>query len=256
MMRMRTQVDLVTADGHSSTSLFQPDPAADGNDKGPWPAVILFMDGVGIRPALFEIAERIAAGGYLVALPDLFYRSGSYDPVELRKSILDPSTRAEWARQYYRPAVANVETDTGALLAYLATRSDVVQPSVGTTGYCMGGNISLRAAALFPDRVAACASFHGGFLVTDTPDSPHRQAGRIKAQVLVAAAIEDGSFTDEHQRILGESLTQAGVSYQMATWPARHGWVPRDSMVYDAAQSERHYAELLPFFDQILKRPA
>src|SRR4051794_35228673 len=119
MMRMRTQVDLVTADGHSSTSLFQPDPAADGNDKGPWPAVILFMDGVGIRPAMFEIGELTAAGASLVPLRVLFYRSGFYAPVELGKSFLDRSPRAEGARQYYRPAVANVETDTGALLAYL-----------------------------------------------------------------------------------------------------------------------------------------
>ncbi len=243
-------VQLATPDGVCPTAIFHPD------DGGPWPAVIAYMDGFGVRPALFDLAGRIAAHGYLVALPDLFYRVAPYDLGAVRKMVLDEATRRAWRERFYATAAdpAHVEMDTGALLAHLAARTDVVQPRVGTTGYCMGGNISLRAAALFPERIAACASFHGGFLVTGAPDSPHRLAPRIRGRVYVAGAVKDPSFTDDDKRTLDEALAAAGVDYRIETWPgALHGWVPSDSPSHHAEASERHYATLLAFFDETLR---
>src|SRR5262249_18555513 len=160
----------------------------------PWPAVLVYMDGIGIRPALFEIGERISSRGYFVLLPDLFYRAGPYVAPDPAKLFGDPAVRAEWAKFIGSLNQASVMSDTRAFLDFLGAQPDVKQPKVGTTGYCMGGAFSLGAAGHYPDRVAAAASFHGGRLVTDAPDSPHLLAPRMKARVYVAGAIEDPSF--------------------------------------------------------------
>src|SRR5205823_469719 len=131
----------------------------------PWPAVILYMDGVGIRTALFAMAERIAAAGYLVLLPDLFYRAGPYEAPDPKALFSDMAFRQSWMAKYASTAtIANVVSDTTAFLDFLARQPDVRQPKVGTTGYCMGGRLSLAAAGSFPDRIAAAASFHGANL--------------------------------------------------------------------------------------------
>jgi carboxymethylenebutenolidase len=117
----------------------------------------------------------------------------------------------------------------------------------------MGGSMALAAAGTYPERIAAAASFHGGGLATDAPDSPHRLAPRIRATVYVAGAIEDPSFPDDMKQRLEEALTNAGVDHTLETYPARHGWVFRDTPVYDAAASERHWRALVELLDSALK---
>jgi carboxymethylenebutenolidase len=249
----RTAVTLEAADGRCDTSIFRPDAG-----EGPWPAVLVFMDGIGIRPALFRICERIAQHGYFVLLPDLFYRSGPYTPPDPHKLFGDPAVRAEWGAKFITSINhEKVRTDTRAFLDFLTKQPDVVQAAVGTTGYCMGGGYSLAAAGNFPDRVAAAASYHGSRLASDAPDSPHRLAPRIKARVYVAGAIEDATFPDDMKQRLEEALTNAGVAHTVETYAgARHGWVPDDTPTHDAAAAERHYESLFALFDATLQRAA
>lgn len=246
----RTTVTIETRDGRPEASIFRPD--AGG---GPWPAILFFMDGLGIRPALLEMGERMASHGYFVLLPDLFYRAGPYTSPEPRKLLGDPEARQAWFSKYLAVASQdNVREDTRAFLDFLAAQPDVVQPKVGTTGYCMGGALSLATAGNFPDRVAAAASYHGGRLATDAPDSPHLLAPRMKARVYVAGAVEDPSFPDEMKQRLEDALTQAGVDHKIETYEgARHGWVPADLPVHDPAAAERHWETLFALFDATLK---
>lgn len=249
----RSTIDLTTPDGACPTSIFQPE------GPGPWPAVLFFMDGIGVRPALFAMAERLAGHGYLVALPDLYHRAGPYDPKEMWAMIMDPEKRPLW-RERFLASASNPEyfrVDTTAVLDHLAQRADVVQPKVGATGYCMGGGLSLRAAGIFPERVAAAASFHGGNLAGDEPSSPHLLASRMKARVYVAGAVEDASFPDEMKQRLEDALTAAGVDHVVETYAgARHGWAVSDHPAYDEAAAERHWAALVGLFDRTLKGSA
>ena len=160
-------VQIITHDGSCPTHVFTP--AGDG----PWPGVLLFMDGIGIRPALFEMAERLASAGYYVAMPDLFYRIGptSYDA---KKAFTDPVQRDDlMTRALPSASIANVMRDTNAFLTHLEGEPRVRGSAFGITGYCMGGRLALSAAGRYPERFAAAASYHGSSLATDAPDSPH-----------------------------------------------------------------------------------
>jgi len=222
--------------------------------SGPWPAVLVYMDGIGIRPAMLELGERLATYGYFVLLPDLFYRSGPYEPMDARTVFTDPEKRKVLMEKFFAPATsANVMSDTGAFLDYLAAQPDAKPGGIGVTGYCMGGRMSLTAAGTYPDRIAITASFHGGRLATDTPDSPHLLAPRIKSRVYIAGAIEDPSFPDDMKARLEEALTKAGVDHRIETYPAKHGWVLRDTPAYDADASERHWRELIALLERVLK---
>ncbi|MDB4975248.1 MAG: hypothetical protein JWN48_3589 [Myxococcaceae bacterium] len=244
-------VTIQTRDGQVPTSVFTPN-----SGPGPWPAVLFYMDGRGIRPALFEMGERLASAGYYVLLPDLFYREGPYEPPAPRAFADDPELRKRWFSRYLASAShQNVKSDTEAFLDFLSKQPEVSSPRIGTTGYCMGGGLSLDAAAYFPERVVAAASFHGGNLATDAPDSPHRLAGRIKAQVYVAGAVEDPTFDEAQKQRLDAALAAAGVSYKLETYEgARHGWVPPDSLVYHPEAAERHWRSLLSLFAATLQR--
>src|SRR5262249_32556171 len=124
---------------------------------------------------------------------------------------------------------------------------------IGTTGYCLGGRVSLLAAGTYPDRIVAAASYHGPYLAKDAPESPHLLAPKMKAKIYVGGAIEDASFPDDMKARLDEALTQAGVDHTIETYPARHGWVLRDTPVYDAACAERHWQTLLALFESRLQ---
>jgi carboxymethylenebutenolidase len=236
-MRHET-VDIRTDDGTCPTHVFDP------SDSGQWPGVVLFMDGHGVRPALFEIAERLAGGGYCVAMPDLYYRTG-YKAPEGARLFSDEKIRADWMTRILPTlSIANVMRDVPAILGHLDARPTVRPGTIGVTGYCLGGRLSLAAAGHFPDRVAAAASYHGGHLATDAPDSPHRLASRMKARVYVAGAIQDASFDDAQKKRLEDALTAAHVDHKIETYNARHGWVPSDTPVHDEAATERHWATL------------
>jgi carboxymethylenebutenolidase len=167
----------------------------------------------------------------------------------------DPDQRKILMEKFFALATpANIMSDTRTFLDYLAAQSDVKLGAVGTTGYCLGGLMSLTAAGTYPDRIAATASYHGGRLATDAPDSPHLLAPKIKSRVYVAGAIEDQSFPDEMKERLEVALTRAGVDHKIETYQAKHGWVLRDTPAYDAAAAERHWQTLIELLDATLKR--
>jgi carboxymethylenebutenolidase len=242
------QVNIPTRDGTCRSFACHP------VGEGPWPGVLVYMDGIGIRPAMLEIAERLAAHGYFVLLPDLFYRSGPYAPMNAHTVFSVPEERKVLMEKFFAHATpANIMSDTEAFLGWMAARAEVKPGPIATTGYCLGGFMSLTAAGTFPDRIAAAASYHGGRLATDAPESPHRLAPRMTARVYVAGAIEDGSFTDEMKQRLEQALTAAAVDHVLETYPARHGFVPRDTPTYDPAAAERHWRTLLALLDQTLR---
>jgi carboxymethylenebutenolidase len=244
----QTTIAIRTDDGSCPAHVFQP--AGDG----PWPGVLFFMDGIGIRPALFAIGARIAAAGYYVLLPDLFYRVGPYVAPDPKRLFTDEAVRAEWRQRFLSTTnVGNTMRDTRAFLAHLDAQPSVRGPKLGATGYCMGGRMALCAAGHFPDRFAAVAAYHPGNLADDTPESPHLLAPRIAARVYVGAASDDASFPDEQKRRLDEALTAAGVEHVLETYPARHGFVPADTPVHDPAAAERHDRTLLDLLERTLK---
>jgi carboxymethylenebutenolidase len=244
-----SKIDIKTRDGVCPSYVYRP------AGKGPWPAVLVFMDGLAIRPAMLELGERLATYGYFVLLPDLFYRSGPYQPMDPHKVFADPAQRKILMEKFIAPATpANIMSDTRAFLDYLEAQPDVKAGGIGTTGYCMGGLMSLTAAGTYPSRIVATASYHGGRLASDAPDSPHLLAPKMKSRVYIAGAIEDQSFPDDMKERLEEALTRAGVEHKIETYQAKHGWVFRDTPVYDAAAAERHWQTLIALFDATLKR--
>lgn len=237
-----TTLQIETQDGRCPTHVYHPE------GTGPWPGVLLYMDGIGMRPALMDMAEQLASGGYYVLLPDLFYRVG-FTGEQGAKVFTDPVLRADLMQRVLPSASpANVMRDTDALLAHLDAQPSVRQGRIGITGYCMGGRLSLYAAGHFGDRVAAAASYHGGNLATDAPDSPHRLAPQMKGRVYVAGAIQDASFDDAQKVRLEQALTEAGVAHTIETYNARHGFVPADTPAHDAAATERHWRTLFALF--------
>ena len=242
-----TQLQIETADGRCPTHAYHPE------GRGPWPAAIVYMDGIGMRPAMMEIAERVASDGYYVLLPDLFYRV-DFDPTLGMKLFTDPVAREDFRTRVAPSAsAANVMRDTEALLAHLDAEPRARSERIGITGYCMGGRLALYAAGHFGHRVAATASYHPGGVATDAPDSPHRLAPRMTARVYVAGAIEDPKFDDAQRARLEEALTAAGVDHLIETYDARHGFVPRDTPVHDEAAAARHWETLLALFGRTLK---
>ena len=246
----RTEIALKTDDGGARAFVFKPD-----EGKGPWPGVIFFMDAPAIRPALFQMCERLASNGYYVLLPDMFWRAGPYAPINLAEAFKDEAARREIFGKFMASTdAAKARTDTKACLDFLAGQPEVAGSKVGITGYCMGGGLALNAAGQFPDRVAAAAAFHGGRLATDQPDSPHLLAPKIKARIYVGGADQDAGFPPEQADRLRDALTAAGVENRVEIYEgARHGYAPPDMPVYDQAAAERHWRELLTLLDERLK---
>jgi carboxymethylenebutenolidase len=215
-------------------------------DSGPWPAVIFYMDGLGIRPTLLSMAQRLAHAGYLVLLPDLYYRAGPYAPLIAKEVFATADVMGTVGHLFRTTDNRRAADDTAALLAYLDTRADVAGPCIGTTGYCMGGGMALTVAGTYPDRIAAAASFHGGHLATDADTSPHLLAPRIKARVYIAGADQDRSYPPEMEARLEAALSAAGIDHRCEIYPgALHGWTMADFPVYDEAAAERHWTALL-----------
>jgi carboxymethylenebutenolidase len=248
-----SEIKLATPDGPCTTEVVVPE------GSGPWPAVIVFFDAAGLRPAQTRIAERIAKDGYLVLQPDLFHRAPPLstlisEPVTLAavsRVFKDPELRAKFIAGYYAPAIAypNLEKTVGAVLDHIRTRPDF-RGGIGTTGYCMGGNASVRAATIFGDRIAATAAFHPGMLVTDQPESPHARASSIKSRVYLGPAM--GDLPPEAEAKLRAELDAGHVRYTIEHYEAKHGYAVDDAEVYDRAAAERHYAALSSLYRQTL----
>jgi carboxymethylenebutenolidase len=243
----REEVEIRTRDGVCRTSVFRP------RGAGRWPAVIFYMDGLGIRPVLYDMCDRIARDGYVVLLPDMFYRAGPYDPLDPKAVFAMGDIRKALAHLFEATDNQRAAQDTAAFLDHLGTRADVLGTKVGTTGYCMGGAMSLTAAGTYPDRIAAAASFHGGNLATDAPMSPHLLAPRMKGFVYVAGADKDNSYPPEMHARLEQALSDAGVPHRCEIYPdALHGWTMADFPIYEPNAAERHFRELRMLFAQWL----
>ena len=242
------QVSIETTDGSCPAHVLTPEGA------GSWPAVIMYMDALGIRPAMIGMAERLAANGYVVLLPDLFYRFGRYEPMD-PKTVFAGDVRAVIGPMAGTTGNRKAADDTKAFIAFLDNRDDVRPPKIGTVGFCMGGGMALTAAGTFPDRVAAAASFHGGNLATDAPESPHLLAPEMKAEVYVAGADNDPSYPPEMAERLESALSDASVRHQSEIYEgAAHGWMKPDFPVYDEAAAERGWSAMLALFERNLRQ--
>ncbi|NLR99432.1 dienelactone hydrolase family protein [Rhizobium sp. P38BS-XIX] len=242
---MKQDIEIKTADGTAKAALFRPENGADAKH-----GVILYMDAMGPRASLQEIAQRLADAGYVVLLPDLFYRFGAYGPFD-GNAFNDPASRETILTMLRGTTQEMTKADSAAFLEVLSDAG--VQAPVGVVGYCMGGGRALTAAAAYPDRIAAAASFHGGNLASDAEDSPHRFAADIRARVYVGVAGVDNSFPPEQSARLAEALRTGGVDHIIENYVGMaHGWTVPDHGIYDEAGAERHWKRLLNLFDEAL----
>ena len=240
-------VEIEAADGTCPAALSFP------VGEGPWSAVIMFPDAGGIRDSMRQMGERLSGLGYVVLVPDFYYRNGPYEPVDMRTAFSTKETAEKIMGMMQGYKVDMVVSDAGTFVDYLESLPETKLGGVGTTGYCMGGRLSLITAGNLGARVAAAASFHGGNLAkADDPDSPHHKANAIKAAVYVAGAIEDQSFPDEQKDLLEKSLTDAGVVHTIETYQAHHGFAVPDNASYDAAAADRHWKATEQFFGSAL----
>ena len=215
------------------------------------PGVILYMDAFGPRPGLDGMAERLAGQGYMVLVPDLFYRHGAYGPFDPATAFGDEARRAELMGMIGATTQAMTESDTAAFIAALDDAG--AQGPMGAVGYCMGGARALTALAGYPDRIAAAASFHGGNLASDAEDSPHRRAGDMKGRVYVGCAGVDRSFPPEQSARLAQTLREAEVDHIIENYIGMaHGWAVPDHSVHDVKGAERHWKRLIGLFSETL----
>lgn len=241
----------------SDVNITTPDGAADcyfvHPVTGAHAGVVVWPDAFGLRPAFRVMGKRLAESGYSVLVVNPFYRSRKAPVVPPGSSFNDPAVR-----EVLGPLMGslNAEThvrDARAFVGWLDTQASVDKAKkIGTTGYCMGGPIIMRTAGTLPDRVGAAASFHGGGLVTDRPDSPHLLIPQMKAQLLLAVAQNDDEREPKTKDVLRESFAKAGIPAEIEVYPAQHGWCPPDSQVYDKDQAEKAWSRLLVLFGKAL----
>ena len=241
-MKVRT-VEIETGDGACPAALNIPD------GDGPWPAVIMFPDAGGMRDTMRRMGERLCGLGYIVLVPDFYYRNGPYDPIDMRTAFQVKESRERIMAMMGGYTADMFVRDARSFVDYLDSLPEKSPGGVGTTGYCMGGRLSLIAAGQLGGRVAAAASFHGGNIAKqDDPDSPHHRAGNFECTVYVAGAIEDQSFPQDQKDLLEKALTEAGVAHTIETYPAHHGFAVPDNPTYDEAAAERHWQAMERLF--------
>lgn len=247
MTTRREEIDIETSDGVAHAWTYC-------SGEGPRSAVLLYPDAFGVRPAMQEMAERVASLGFFVLLPNVFYRLGDYPPFDTASVWSIPSERDRLMALVHSLTPERVGIDGGAYLDAIGAQRDVRSDRIGVTGYCMGGRMSFLTAGKHPERVRAAASFHGGGLVTDAPDSPHRLAGRVKASLYFGVADADRSCTPEHQGALAAALGAANVQYCIELYRGkRHGFAVRDHAgAYDHDAADRHWRRLESFFGETL----
>jgi carboxymethylenebutenolidase len=240
-------IDVRTEDGVADAYLSRPE------DDRAYPGVLFIMDAIGLRERIKEMADRIAANGYVVLAPNAFYRAGRA-PVLPPPDPSDPDDRGRFmsgVRPLMEQLTPEVATrDGGAYLDYL---NGVAPGPVAITGYCMGGRVGWRIAAAHAGRVAALGSFHGGGLATDDPDSPHHSARDISAELYFGHADDDPSMSAEQIAVLEQALDEAGANYRSELYEgAMHGYTMADTAAYDQAASERHFTELFALLGRAL----
>jgi carboxymethylenebutenolidase len=241
-------VQIPTADGHSGGTLHVPE------GDGTWPGVLVFPDAGGARQTFRDLGDRLAGMGYVVLIPDIYYRAGQWAPFDVATLFTDEHERARMRRLVTPLTNEAIIADAGAYGDFLLSRPEVTGSAIGTTGYCLGGRMSLIAATGLGHRIAAAASFHGGRLAVEgDPSSPHLAVDRITATVYVGGAEDDGSFTAKQAALLENALTGAGVDHTIEFYPARHGFAVPDNPTYDAQASDRHWAALRELYRACLQ---
>ena len=239
-----SEIDVTTPDGVADCHFVHP-------ASGAHPGVLIWPDAFGLRPAKRQMARRLAESGYSVLVVNQYYRSQRAPIVETRNFAAEAAT--------LRPLMGTLNADTHmsdarAFVSFLDGQSSVdSNRKMGTMGYCMGGPITMRTAAAVPDRIGAGASFHGGGLVTDRPDSPHLLVPQMTAHYLFAIADNDDEADPEAKNVLRQAFDDAGLPAEIEVYEgALHGWCPPDTQVYHEAQAERAWSRLLALFERAL----
>ena len=239
-----SEIEITTPDGVCDSYFVHP-------ASGAHPGVLIWPDAFGLRPAIRQMATRLAESGYSVLAVNQYYRT--------KKAPIAEGTNFAELRETLRPLMQSLSpetnvTDAKAFVSFLDSQSSVDKDrKMGTMGYCMGGPMTMRTAAALPDRVGAGASFHGGGLVTDRPDSPHLLVEKMTAHYLFAIAENDDQRQPEAKDVLRETFDAAGLPAEIEVYEgAMHGWCPPDTPVYHEAQAERAWSRLLALFDRAL----
>jgi carboxymethylenebutenolidase len=252
---VETDVEIKTPDGACDAAFIHP-------KSGSHPGVLLWPDAFGLRPAMRDMAKRLAADGYSVLVPNPFYRVSKAPFTDASKfNFQNPDDMAK-----LRPLMASVnapgnpEKDAVAYVAFLDAQKEVDKTKkIGTQGYCMGGPLVVKTAAALPDRIGAGASFHGGGLVTDKPDSPHLLAPKIKARMYFGVASNDDARQPDAKDKLKEAFAAANVPAEVEVYPgALHGWCVPDmplqngAPIYNKPDAERAWDKLLALYKAAL----
>lgn len=234
------RVEIETPDGSMTTFEYHPE------EGGPYPIVLYLMDAPSIRPALRDMASRLATSGYYVLLPFLFYRVTPYhelEPDEDRRALMQSVTRE------------GIIPDAEALLEF-ASKNDKADSDgkIGAVGFCMSGPLVMALAQTWPDKVAAIASLHGAWVVTEADDSPHRQIDRIKAEVYFGWADEDPTATVDDMKVMDRAMSKAGINYRIDFMQgAMHGFAPPGGDRYNREAAEKHWERVHAMFRRNLE---
>ena len=241
-------VNVPMASGVADSALFYPE------GKGSWPGVLVWTDILGLRPVFREMGRRLAAEGYIVLVPNPFYRNAKAPVVDGSFDFSKPEDRAKvMPMAQALTADANI-SDAKSYVAFLDTQPQTdKKKKMGVQGYCMGGPLTFRTAATASERVGAAATFHGGGLVTDKPDSPHLLIPQMKAEFVCAVADNDDKRDPAAKDKLKEAFAAAHLKAKVEVYEGcNHGWTVRGSQVYNETGAERAWAELLALYKRNL----
>ena len=239
-----------TPDGVSDSVLYV------SEDRRRLPGVIFLTDIIGIRPSQRAMAWRLAAEGYTVLMPNVFYRTGRPPLFDFPLKMGEERTMKR-LRELSEPLTPEAfERDASAYVDFLAAQESVSEGPMGVVGYCFSGGLAMRTAAARPDRIAAAASFHGGNLVTDTASSPHLVLSKVKARLYFGHAVNDRSMPVEAIRKLEAALEAWGGAYQSEIYDgALHGWMIAGGRAYHEEHAQRGFSKLMELLDGTLKTP-
>jgi carboxymethylenebutenolidase len=242
-----SEVEIKTPDGTADAYFVHP-------ASGKYPGVLVWPDIFGLRPAFRQMGKRLAESGYSVLVVNPFYRTRKAPTAPEKPDFDDPATREMLMGLKATLNATTAQTDAKAFVPWLDKQASVdTKRKAGTTGYCMSGPIAFQTAATLPDRIGAVATFHGGGLTTDQPDSPHLLIPKTKAHYLVAIAENDDQKQPSSKDILRDSFRKAGLPAEVEVYAgAQHGWCPPDSAVYNAEQAEKAWSRLLALFKEAL----
>jgi carboxymethylenebutenolidase len=240
-------VDIKTPDGTADAYFVHP-------TKGKFPAVLIWPDIFGLRPAFKEMATRLAESGYAVLVVNPFYRTKKAPTAPEHPDFNDPVTRQTLMSLAGSLTPATTLIDAKTFVAFLDRQPSVdTKRKMASTGYCMGGPFVMRTAAAHPDRVGAAATFHGGGLVTDKPDSPHFLIPEMKAHFLIAIAENDDQRDSKAKGVLEQSFAKANLPAEIEVYAGtQHGWCPPDSQVYNHDQAEKAWSRQLALLSTTL----